>query len=64
MEEKGWVYREEDPADGRFVRIFCPKSGSKNKELSRRVAWKFNKKVRMFISEEKLNVFCDLLRGQ
>ncbi|WP_436514460.1 MarR family winged helix-turn-helix transcriptional regulator [Ekhidna sp. To15] len=57
MEEKGWVYREKDPTDGRSVRIFLSEVGKEKRELSRRAVREFNSKVRTSISEEKLNDF-------
>ena len=57
MEEKGWVYREKDPTDGRSVRIFLSDIGKEKRELSRRAVREFNKKVQRLIPEEKLNNF-------
>lgn len=57
MEEKGWVYRERDPTDGRSVRIFLSDIGKEKRELSRRAVREFNSKVRNLIPEEKLNDF-------
>lgn len=57
MEEKGWVYREKDPTDGRSVRIFLSDIGKEKRELSRRAVREFNSKVRNLIPEEKLNDF-------
>jgi len=61
IEEKGWVYREKDPVDGRSVRIFLTEVGKQKRELSRRAVREFNKKVRSLISEEKLNSFFEVL---
>lgn len=61
MEEKGWVYREKDPTDGRSVRIFLSDIGKEKRELSRRAVREFNKKVRSLIPEEKLEVFFSVL---
>ncbi|MEP1034066.1 MarR family transcriptional regulator [Ekhidna sp.] len=57
MEEKGWVYREKDPTDGRSVRIFLSDIGREKRELSRRAVREFNAKVKTLIPEEKLNDF-------
>ncbi|MEP1096752.1 MAG: MarR family transcriptional regulator [Cyclobacteriaceae bacterium] len=62
IEEKGWVYREKDPVDGRSVRIFLTEVGKQKRELSRRAVREFNKKVRSLISEEKLNSFFEVLK--
>ncbi len=57
MEEKGWVYREKDPTDGRSVRIFLSDVGKEKRELSRRAVREFNSKVRTLIPAETLNNF-------
>lgn len=57
MEEKGWVYREKDPTDGRSVRIFLSDVGKEKRELSRRAVREFNNKVRTLIPDEKLDSF-------
>lgn len=62
MEEKGWVYREKDPTDGRSVRIFLSDVGKEKRELSRRAVKTFNKKVQELIPEDQLNSFFSVLR--
>ena len=62
MEEKGWVYREKDPTDGRSVRIFLSDIGKEKRELSRRAVREFNSKVQSMIPGEKLNDFFTVLR--
>ncbi|MEM0938338.1 MAG: MarR family transcriptional regulator [Bacteroidota bacterium] len=61
MEEKGWVYRERDPVDGRSVRIFLTDIGKEKRELSRRAVREFNKKVKFLIDEQRLNEFFGVL---
>ena len=61
MEEKGWVYREKDPTDGRSVRIFLTKLGQEKRELSRRAVREFNSKVKTLIPSEKLNDFFSVI---
>jgi DNA-binding MarR family transcriptional regulator len=63
MEEKQLIYRQADPSDKRSVRIFLTREGMKKKEKSREVVLKFNESVREIISEEKLNIFFDVLNG-
>lgn len=63
MEEKGWVYREKDPTDGRSVRIFLTEVGKEKRELSRRAVKEFNIKVRTLIPDEKLKDFFSVLRN-
>lgn len=62
MEEKGWVYREKDPSDGRSVRIFLSDIGKEKRELSRRAVREFNAKVKTLIPEEKLSDFFTVLQ--
>ena len=62
MEEKGWVYREKDPTDGRSVRIFLSETGKEKRELSRRAVKEFNKQIRALIPEEKLSDFFKVLK--
>ncbi|MEO9872402.1 MarR family winged helix-turn-helix transcriptional regulator [Ekhidna sp.] len=57
MEEKGWVYREKDPTDGRSVRIFLSDLGQEKRELSRRAVREFNTKIQTLIPQERLNDF-------
>jgi len=61
MEEKGWVYREKDPSDGRSVRIFLSDIGKEKRELSRIAVREFNTKIRMLIGEEKLFSFFNVI---
>lgn len=61
MEEKGWVYREKDPTDGRSVRIFLSDIGKEKRELSRRAVREFNTKVRAHVSDDRLNDFFTVL---
>ncbi|WP_425389667.1 MarR family winged helix-turn-helix transcriptional regulator [Ekhidna sp.] len=60
MEEKGWVYREKDPTDGRSVRIFLSDVGKEKRELSRRAVREFNSKIRSLIDENRLNTFFEV----
>jgi len=61
MEEKKWVYREKDSADGRSVRIFLTELGKEKRELSRRAVREFNKKVQSMVDEDKMKIFFDVL---
>ena len=62
MEEKGWVYREKDPTDGRSVRIFLSEIGREKRELSRRAVREFNSKIRTLIPQDKLDDFFSVLK--
>ncbi len=60
MEEKGWVYREKDPTDGRSVRIFLSDIGKEKRELSRRAVREFNAKIRSLIDQDRLHTFFEV----
>lgn len=62
LEEKGMIYKQQDPNDRRSVRIFLTESGKHKKEISRRVVKEFNKKIREQIPEDQLNVFFNVIR--
>ncbi|MEL7145542.1 MAG: MarR family transcriptional regulator [Bacteroidota bacterium] len=61
FEEKGWIEKKPDPADGRSVRIFLTPLGIKKRELSRLSVKEFNNKVREAVSDDQMNVFLDVV---
>lgn len=61
FEEKGWIEKKPDPADGRSVRIFLTPLGIKKRELSRLSVKVFNNKVRESVTDEQLDVFLDVV---
>ncbi len=61
MEEKGWIFREKDPTDGRSVRICLTPLGKEKREFSRRAVREFNKRIQQMIPEEKLMVFFEVI---
>ena len=63
MEEKGLIYRKADKTDKRSVRILLTKEGKKMKENSRETVLRFNEAVRQEISNQKLNVFFEVLQN-
>lgn len=63
MEEKGLIYRKADKMDKRSVRILLTKEGKKMRENSRETVLRFNEVVRHEISDQKLNVFFDVLQN-
>jgi len=63
MEERGWIYREKDPEDGRSVRIRLTPLGKEKREISRRSVKEFNRRVRSIVSDEKLDVFFEVING-
>ena len=59
MEEKGAIYRERNPEDGRSVLIKLTEMGKEKREVSKISVFKFNEAVQQNISEEKLKNFFD-----
>lgn len=62
MEEKGLIYREADITDKRLVRILLTKEGKKKKEKSRETVLRFNAAIREQITDDKLNIFFEVLQ--
>lgn len=63
MEEKKWIYREQDPDDGRSVRIFLTEIGREKREFSRKAVKEFNLKVREMLTEEKIQHFLEVTQA-
>lgn len=61
MEDQGLIRREQDPTDGRMVRIFPTKLGLQAKAISKEVVIGFNKDLYNAIPQEKLNVFFEVI---
>jgi DNA-binding MarR family transcriptional regulator len=62
MEEKGLIIRQVDKNDKRSVRVLLTKEGKKMKEKSRETVLRFNEAVRDEISNQKLNVFFEVVQ--
>ena len=60
MEEKGVIYREKNPQDGRGVLIKLTDFGKEKRGDSKISVIKFNEKIRENISEEKINHFFEV----
>jgi len=60
MEEKGAIYREKNPEDGRSVLIKLTDYGKEMRLVSREHVITFNEKVREYVSEEKINHFFEV----
>lgn len=60
MEEKGAIYREKNPDDGRSVLIKLTEYGKEMRKVSRQHVITFNEKVRASISAEKLMHFFEV----
>lgn len=61
MEEKGFIYRQKDPNDGRSVRIFLTEKGQEKRRVSRETVIRFNEVIRQSIAVEKLDVFFEVV---
>ncbi len=60
MEEKGAIYREANPEDGRSVLIKLTDYGKEMRKVSRETVITFNETVREHISDEKLSHFFEV----
>lgn len=60
MEEKGAIYREKNPEDGRGILIKLTDYGKNMRKLSKESVIAFNDKVRAQVSEEKINHFFEV----
>ena len=60
MEEKGLIYREPNPNDGRGILIFLTEFGKEKRALSKETVLKFNECIKNNISEEKLQHFMEV----
>ena len=60
MEERGFIYREKNPDDGRSVFIKLTELGIEKRELSKSSVNQFNKTIRENISEEKIDHFFEV----
>lgn len=60
MEEKGLIYREKNPEDGRSVIIKLTDFGKEKREISKKSVYKFNQTIKEHISEEKINHFFEV----
>ena len=57
MEEKGLIYREPNPNDGRGVLLFLTDFGKEKRELSRKTVLKFNEIIKNNVDALKLKHF-------
>ena len=60
MENKGAIYREKNPQDGRSVLIKLTDYGKEMREVSKKHVITFNQKVREHISDEKIEHFFEV----
>jgi len=60
MEEKGLIFRERNPFDGRGVLIYLTEFGKEKREFSKSTVLKFNEAIKQNISEEQLQHFVEV----
>lgn len=60
MEEKGLIYRERNPEDGRSVFIKLTELGMEKREISKSSVYQFNQKIRERIGDDKIHHFFEV----
>lgn len=61
LEEKGWIYRQTDPNDKRFVNVFLTEVGKEKRNFARAGVLEFNERVTHIISKEELDTFLNVI---
>lgn len=61
LEERGWIRREIDETDKRFVKVFLTEEGKEKRNFAREGVIAFNKIIRQTLSEEEINTFIKTL---
>ena len=62
LEERGWIRRETDETDKRFVKVFLTEEGKRKRELAREGVIAFNTMLRDQIPLDKLVIFFDVIK--
>lgn len=62
MEDKGLIYREKNPEDGRSVLIFLSDLGLEKRELSKEIIKRFNESLEEKIPEKELSFFIEICK--
>jgi DNA-binding MarR family transcriptional regulator len=60
MEDKGAIYREKNPEDGRGVLIKLTKFGIEKRKISKAHVIQFNETVKQHVSDEKIKNFIEV----
>ena len=60
LEERGFIYRQPNPNDGRGVLLFLTDLGKQKRELTRNTVIRFNETIKNNISAEKLQNFMEV----
>lgn len=61
MEEKGAIYREPNPNDGRGVLIKLTKEGKEKRDLTREFVLRFDNAIRTSLNDEKIAHFFEVI---
>lgn len=62
LEEKGWIYRETDKEDKRYVNVFLTDEGKSRRAFARAGVIEFNNRIQEVITPEKLTVFYEVIQ--
>ncbi|PID68932.1 MAG: MarR family transcriptional regulator [Flavobacteriia bacterium] len=62
MEEKGAIYREANPDDGRSILIKLTEKGKKEREFAKSVVLHFNSVVRRYVTPEQIDGFFEVMK--
>ena len=62
LEERGWIRRETDETDKRFVKVILTDEGKKKREFAREGVIAFNTMLRDQIPLDKLVIFFDVIK--
>ncbi len=62
MEKEGFIYKKQDEHDRRFFRIYLTDKGKEAREVSRRTVKVFNNAAYELISEEKMQIFFEVIQ--
>ncbi|GAB4404100.1 MAG: MarR family transcriptional regulator [Microscillaceae bacterium] len=62
MEKEGFIVKVQDAHDRRFFRIFLTEKGKVAREVSRQTVRRFNKAVQDTVSDDKLQVFFEVIQ--
>lgn len=61
LEEKGWIYRETDESDKRYVNVFLTEEGKKKRNFARKGVISFNEKIYNEIPKDKIATFVEVV---
>lgn len=61
LEEKGWIYRETDPSDKRFVNVFLTDIGKEKRNFAREGVLEFNARVNEIVSKDEMDTFLKVI---